>query len=123
MTDTRVVEALRESIRQAGGLEPYLNPADDIECRLASSSASRQPRSIDAASLILTDQLKEVGKMMRPVLEAGESLVDALTKGDDKRCRDLPQEVADHLLASGYKPMRPSKMRSKPGQAFWAARR
>ena len=27
MTDTRVVEAQRESIRQAGGLEPYLNPA------------------------------------------------------------------------------------------------
>jgi hypothetical protein len=58
MTDTRVVEALHESIRQAGGLEPYLNAADNIECRLA-EQLSVSPAEIDAAALILTDQLKE----------------------------------------------------------------
>ena len=90
---SRVVEAVHQA---------SCRPKTASNAASPRTSTSHQPE-IDAATLIVCDQLQEVNAMVRPVLEAAGNLEKAANGGDDERCRKLLQQLADDLLASGYK--------------------
>jgi hypothetical protein len=92
-------------MREAGGMGRYLSdPAAQVAIhgRLAEALQS-SPVEIDAAELAIADRLKELSAIMLHMMEASERFEDVHSNGDDERCHELLQQIADHLLACGYK--------------------
>jgi hypothetical protein len=109
------IDAVRQAVREAGGMSRYL--ADEaaqvaIHGRLA-EALRVSPAEIDAAEIAICDRLKELGAIALPMVEAGARVEDALNNGDDELCHDLFQQIADHLLACGYKARNRKKLPCK----------
>jgi hypothetical protein len=106
MTESPIVDAIRQSIREAGGLAGYVSASDErldeIECQLA-ERFQVAPHTISAAQSVVWESLAALKEPAMCVAVACGTIEYAYSRGDDERCRELLQQLADDLATASYK--------------------
>ncbi len=71
--------------------------------RQLAESLRVSPLEIDRAVDIVAERLQDIGKALKAVFLLTEKMEAAWGQFDEARCRDLLQQLADQLKASGFK--------------------